>query len=370
MKSLCISMAGIAAVSCLAASPARAEVPPSTPDPATAHAAAEVPAADGRARSPWLFVPLVSSGPKLGTSAGALAGYVQRVDEGSQPSMLALKVSRSNTRSTVYALGGKLFWHQDRDRLFGAVVGGTIHNAYQDFGGTGGEVNTREDVRGFFLRYLHGWTPHWFIGAQASRSNYGIEGEDAVSSTVLDEFGIVGSTAVGIGLVALYDTRDNVGNASRGVMAQLDNFAFRDRFGGDDDYDAVNFELRVYRRTGADNVVALRASARWTRDAPPSRESTIEMRGYTRGQYLGRHATALEVEDRYMFRPRWGAKAFGGVTCLYGDGAHCGRDQLYPMLGAGVFFIVKPADNMLVSAEYAKGSGENHGFYLRFGQPF
>jgi hypothetical protein len=94
------------------------------------------------------------------------------------------------------------------------------------------------------------------------------------------------------------------------------------------------------------------------------------MRGYTRGQYLGKNVFTLEAENRYMFRPQWGAKAFAGLSCLYGDGLSCSGDNLFPMVGVGVFYILKPKENMLISAEFAKGNGDNQGFYLRFGHPF
>lgn len=78
----------------------------------------------------------------------------------------------------------------------------------------------------------------------------------------------------------------------------------------------------------------------------------------------------LEVENRYMFEPLWGAKAFAGAACLYGDGKNCSGDQIYPMVRAGDFYIIKPEANMVVSAEFAKGKSDNRGLYLTFGHRF
>jgi hypothetical protein len=338
---------------------------------ATPDAGPAAPPPEAATRSPWLLVPLVSSSPKLGTSLGAMIGYVRRLDAVSPPSVLLLQGSRSSTQSTVLAAGGKFYWNEDRDRLFVGLVGGTIHNDYQDFVGSGQEVRTEEDLRAFVVRYLHRVAPHWMLGVQGLKSNYAIDGEDAVSSIIIDQVGLVGSEAAGVGLVLQFDTRDNVNNPSRGTLGLVHNIAYRERLGGDNDYDALNADLRHFLPTGPANVVALHASARWTWDAPTANQSSIEMRGYTRGQYLGRNSLTLEAEDRYMFRPRWGAKLFGGVTCLYGKGRSCGeREQLYPMVGTGVFYLVKPEAGMVVAAEFAKGKGENRGFYLRFGQPF
>ena len=44
----------------------------------------------GEVQSPWLALPIVSSNPKLGTSAGALGAYLHRFDPDSRVSMFGL----------------------------------------------------------------------------------------------------------------------------------------------------------------------------------------------------------------------------------------------------------------------------------------
>lgn len=43
--------------------------------------------------SPWLFAPLIRSTPKLGTSLGAMAGYIYKFDDISPASTFALLVN-------------------------------------------------------------------------------------------------------------------------------------------------------------------------------------------------------------------------------------------------------------------------------------
>jgi outer membrane protein assembly factor BamA len=321
-------------------------------------------------RSPWLLVPLVSSSPKLGSSVGLMAGYLTKFDANSSSSTIGIQAQRSNTDSETLALFARLYFNGDRDRVVAAVTYGEIHNDYQDFNGSGVQVRSDENIRGYFGRYQHEIAPHWFIGAQVAKGNYAIDGEDPVSVDILNQVGITGAVSAGVGLVVLYDTRDNVNNPTNGMQLNLHNLAFRKIMGGENEYDTYNADVRWYHRTGSNNVVALHGAAGWTQDAPAANQSSISMRGYTRGQYLGKNVLTLEAENRYMFRPQWGAKAFAGLSCLYGDGLSCSGDNLFPMVGVGVFYILKPKENMLVSAEFAKGNGDNQGFYLRFGHPF
>ena len=51
-----------------------------------------------KAPSPWLLLPSFSNNPKLGTSLGALAGYVRKFDPQSQVSIFG--IARSTPRPT------------------------------------------------------------------------------------------------------------------------------------------------------------------------------------------------------------------------------------------------------------------------------
>lgn len=116
-------------------------------------------------------MPLLSSNPKLGTSLGLMAAYVRKLDAGSEPSMLAMQVQRSNTSSTTYGVGGKAFWSDNAHQLQFGVGGGRVSNDYLDFAGTGLELRSEEQLRGYFLRYQCRVRPHWYLGAQAVYSN-------------------------------------------------------------------------------------------------------------------------------------------------------------------------------------------------------
>jgi len=178
--------------------------------------------------SPWLFVPLVSSNPKLGTSLGAMVGYIHRFDAVSEPSLLATQVRRSNTDSRTFAIGGKAYWNENRDQLQLGIARGKVTNDYSDFLGTGREVRSEETLRGYFLRYQHKVRSDWYADAQALYSNYDVEGSDPSSAQFLDLAGLAGEVSAGAGLIVSYDSPDNSSNPTRGSLLQVHSFAFRD----------------------------------------------------------------------------------------------------------------------------------------------
>jgi hypothetical protein len=77
--------------------------------------------------------------------------------------------------------------------------------------------------------------------------------------------------------------------------------------------------------------------------------------------------SSVEVEERLSLNARWGATLFGGAARLYGQAPVPLERSTYPTIGAGVHFVIKPKERMLVNLEYAQGIGDSRGVYLKLG---
>jgi hypothetical protein len=75
---------------------------------------------------------------------------------------------------------------------------------------------------------------------------------------------------------------------------------------------------------GGGHVLAVRQYNWLTSDAPSAAQATVSLRGYKFGQYLS-------------------------------------------PIGAGVHFVIKPEERMLVSLEYSQGIEDSRGVYLKLG---
>ena len=57
---------------------------------------------------------------------------------------------------------------------------------------------------------------------------------------------------------------------------------------------------------------------------------------------------------------------FAGIGCLYGGDLKCTDGvNVYPTAGAGVQYVIKEKEGMVLNLEYAKGKGDNQGVYIR-----
>ena len=331
---------------------------------------------------PWLITPTLSADPKLGANVGGLVAYLKKLDAESTPSMTGLSVSYSDTDSMTGALFSQLYWKADTRRLSLLAAGAEINNEYDDFLGTGQTVETQDNVHTFGFRYLHRLRPGgWFAGIQGISTNYAV-GADGILDSMLNQIGLSGFDAAGLGLVFQHDTMNNQRDPSGGHLHTLHNFAYRESLGGETSFDVAYADLRWYRsierfsvdKSGRSPVIAIQLKGRFTADAPLSGYSSVNLPGYTMGNYLSRHYSHVLVDARIPLKGKLGLVAFGGVGCQFGEDIagrdlSCG-DATFPSVGVGVSYMLKAEASVLIRLEIAKGKSDNEALYLRFGHSF
>ena len=318
--------------------------------------------------SPWLLVPTLSSNPKLGTSVGGMGGYMYYFDPESRVSLFGGNAQYTSTNSIIAALFAKMSFDADHQRLNALVAGGNIKNDYDDFLGTGQPLKSEDHLRAFALRYQYRVWGDWFLGVQVVDTNYQILGQSELDNELLQTLGLTGFSGGGIGILANLDSRDSEFSPRKGWLMNVNNIAYRDWIAGDNNYDAYRADIRYYWGHGSGHVLALRLNNQWTFDAPKSAYAPITLRGYKFGQYLGQYMSSFEAEERIRIAERWTATVFAGVGCLYGGSLTCSdSENIYPDVGAGIQYVIKQKEGMVLNLEYAKGKGDNEGVLLKFG---
>lgn len=337
----------------------------------TAEAEAQPSASEQKKPSPWLFVPVFNSSPKLGVTLGAMAGYLHLFDEKSRPSIFAVTGQYTNTDSIVGGAFARTSFNEDHQRLNAALAYGNIKNDYDDYLGTGVPLRNNAELKSFITRYLHRVYGDWFVGAQGIYQNFAIAGATAFDDLVLNILGVAPYKSGGIGLVAYHDSRDSDFKPTKGWVLSLNNLAYRESLGGEQDFDVYRADVRHYIPFGNGHIFAFRQLNHLTNDAPTQNLSPVQLRGYKVGQYTGEFMSQIEGEARLRLAERWTATIFAGIACTYGDGKNCGESaNLFPAIGAGVQYILKPAVGIVLNLEYARGKAGSYGVLLKTGYAF
>lgn len=323
------------------------------------------------AESPWLLTPTLSSDPKLGSTLGAMGAYLYKFDEESPTSTIGVMASYSDTDSSIYGVFGRAYFSADQHRMNAGAMKGKIENDYEDFLGTGFDAITTDDLEINFISYAKRLKQDWFLGVQFIDMQFETSSKDRATQIILEAIGLNGFSSNGLGLMLERDTRDSQNSPQSGSYFKFNNIAFRESLGGDVDFDTYTADYRKFMGHGEGHVLAFNVHSRWTDDAPKSGYSSVKLRGYTQGEYLAPHAVTFEVEERYSLGGKWGATAFLGAACLYGDGENCGQgENWFPAAGAGVTYMLKAQERMVIRAEVAVGEGTNRAFYIQFGNAF
>jgi hypothetical protein len=297
-----------------------------------------------------------------------MAGYTLRFDPQSQVSIFALMAQYTSTDSATAAAIGRASFGEDHQRISFGAVGGKIENDYDDYLGTGMPLKSEDNLRALFGRYLYRVTGDWFAGAQFVDTNYQIFGQSALDEEALNTLGLTGFEAGGGGLVIYHDSRDVQDAPTRGWLLNANNVAYRKSIAGSFDFDVYRLDFRGFWSHGDGNVLTVRQNNQWTVDAPPSAYAPVRIRGYTSGEYLGENMSSLEIEERYRLAKRWTATFFAGAACLYGAGLKCGDSaNIYPTLGAGVQYLIKPDKGLVANLEYAQGKDGNNAVLFQLG---
>ena len=344
---------------------AQADKPPAPPSDAQAAMSAP------KKPSPWILAPVFTSNPKLGVTLGGTVGYLRFFDPESRPSMFAATGQYSDTESIVAGIFAKTSFAADHQRLNVAGTFGNIKNDYDDYLGTGVPLRNEAELKSVIARYLYRVYGNLFVGGQGIYQNFNIAGETPTDEAILDILGVAPYKSGGIGVVAYYDSRDNDFKPTQGWVASLNNLAYRESLGGETNFDVYRADFRHYFSPGDRMVLAFRQLNHLTDDAPTQNLSPIQLRGYKTGQYTGKYVSQIEGEVRLKLANRWTSNIFAGAGCTYGDEKSCSDNaNIFPMGGAGIQFVLKPALGIVLNLEYAVGKSDNSGVILKTGYSF
>lgn len=322
--------------------------------------------AETEKESPWLIMPTLSANPKLGTSLGVLGGYLHKFDAQSRTSLFAIAAQHSTTDSNVAYAFARTSFLKDTHRINMGIAYGAVKNDYDDYLGTGQPLKTNDDMHLLALRYLYRYHEDWFIGAQAILTDYAVVGDSLLDQQFLNIVGLTGYKSGALGFLIYHDSRDNDNSPTSGWVLNANNLAYREAIAGEDDFDVYRLNYKQYWEHSQGKVFTVNQTNIWTVDAPPSAYAPISLRGYKRGQYLGKNMFSAEAEERVKINQKWGFNVFAGFACLYGDGKSCSESEnQFLNIGAGIQYLIKPKEGIVASLEFATGKDDNQGAYLK-----
>ena len=222
------------------------------------------------------------------------------------------------------------------------------------------------------LKRVH---PKWYVGLRYWFENFNItETDEEGMLTAGNIAGSRGGVTSGPGLVALFDTRDNVFFSSDGWYVETLLQRNAGWTGSDFTYTTFSVDASTFLRTRWDHIIALNAYGVTQSGAPPFNQLALlggskRMRGYFEGRYRDQRMLTVQAAYRALLFWRVGAVVFvsyGGVAPSWLE-VHL--ENFHYTVGGGLRFVLdrEKKINIRLDAGFGKNTS---GYYLTIGEAF
>jgi hypothetical protein len=307
---------------------------------------------------------------------GAAVGHYRRMDPGAETSSFLGAVTVTARRQYIVE------WFPDAYFAGGTRVEGELrYQHYPDvFYGVGPDTpealeedytSRVADVRARVQRMVRPGLRAGFEGRLRHENMVSVEEDGLLADGALP--GDDGGTAVGVGVVATWDTRDNLFSPRDGRFAELSWTLHDGLLGSDFDFHRVVLDGRTFVPLGEASVLALQAYL----EAAPGRApfsfmpllgGRSRMRGYREGRFRDRVFATIQGEFRFPVWRRFGSVAFAGVGDVASRPADLRLSSAEVAGGVGARFRLTD-EGVTLRGDFAVGR-EGTGLYFTIGQAF
>lgn len=225
-------------------------------------------------------------------------------------------------------------------------------------------------LKNLFRKYL-------FFGAGIRYNR--VSGVDVEPDGLLanaEQPGARGSTSSGIQLAMIYDSRDNILNASRGKFISVTHGFYGSFLGSTQNYQLTRMDVRYYLQPfhKSSSILGLHFLTSLSHGDTPlidmGRLGGSEiMRGYFEGRYTDRHLIAGQIEWRQKIAHRWGVVAFAGLGTVAASIDEFDLKNIRPTSGFGLRFLIDEEENLNVRLDFAFGN-EKSNYYFKIAEAF
>ena len=269
------------------------------------------------------------------------------------------------TQNENYLLKGEFRYRNFPDRFYG------IGNASLKTDEERYEYNLLS-FKSLFLKKVY---PSVFLGV-----DYHYEKEYGFKYTQggkLEDGSIVGHNGgiqSALGLVAIYDSRDNVINTFKGSLFEVSSYFYKPQIGSTFDFTFLNVLYQKYWRLKGRQVLALQTKARYGFGQVPFLDMSNAgnddiLRGYPKNRFRDVNFLGGQLEYRFPLFWRFGMVTFAGAGDVFGKHSDLSMAKVKYSVGAGLRFVVNPAERLNIRLDYGYGR-EGGYFYFMVAESF
>jgi outer membrane protein assembly factor BamA len=178
----------------------------------------------------------------------------------------------------------------------------------------------------------------------------------------------------GLGTVFLIDTRDNIVNASKGVLLEASSYFYGKAIGSDFAFTNLNLTYNRYFELKPRHILATNMVMNLNFGDPPfinlaTAGGDQMLRGYPAYRYRDQHFTGMQAEYRFPLFWRLGMATFAGVGDVYKKPSEVRLSTIKYSYGAGLRFALNKKENLNIRLDYGIGRNSSS-FYFTVTEAF
>lgn len=333
-----------------------------------------------------ITAPILSYSPETSLGFGVGAKYLFKFkgsgEETRTSNMPVSLLYTLNSQFFVYS-GFEIFTNQEKWVISGNIIFQNYPRLYYGIGQNSPETNEEiyDNYQFLFEPILlkQAFTRYLFLGGGVRYNKiYKTKIEPNKLLATSQPSGFDGSTSVGFELAALYDSRDNILNASRGWYLELTKGFYGTALGGTHQFELTRFDLRHYLKVSPknDDVLAFQAIGHFANGDAPLSELALfgneeTMRGYVEGRFIEENLLAAQVEYRKTFKDsRFGMVAFLGAGDVFNKSKDLSLNDIKLNYGVGLRFMLDKKEKLNVRFDFGSGNETDGNFYVNIAEAF
>lgn len=326
-------------------------------------------------------LPVIFYTPETGLGYGGLGLTTFRLPnekENTRPSSIQLGITFTTKKQFLLFMPYELYLNDEKWRFKGELG---YYKYFYNFYGIG--IDSREDdqelytadfprfrlaaYREFFDSFLVG------VGYEFDGYNVLKPKPDGLLDNTADIIGKEGGTISNLGLLALYDTRDNIFHPSKGWYVEAAFYSSTKWLGSSFSYSKFELDARYFQKVKRNLILASNVFIGIRSKDTPFQDlnylGTKRTRGFDNRRYLDNSEVSITTELRFPIWKRFKGAAFGSTSTVIPSLNDTFKASYKSAVGGGIRFIVNKKEGTRIRVDYGVSS-EGGQFYFTINEAF
>jgi len=324
-------------------------------------------------------LPIIFYSPETRLAFGVAAVYAFRKDSLQYyPSQVQFGLAYTINDQLLLYLPYRLYLNKEKYLLYGEF--GYYMYSY-NFYGIGNEQDPDyEELYGInFLRirmsFLRRVQKNLYLGVRYWLEDYKItETEEGMQFASGEIVGSESGLVSGLGLVANYDSRDNLFFPTKGFFVESTFQRYDKAIGSKYEYTRFLIDGSTYLSLAKNHVLAFNGVADFISGNPPFNQMAVlggtkRMRGFYEGRYRDKNALITQAEYRFPLAGRFGLAAFMAYGAVADEVSNFELNNFRLTGGGGLRFAINRKEHINIRVDYGFGK-QSSGLYFTIGEAF